>query len=611
MSKQVARLSLQWKLVGLISILLGLSLFSFFTMARNLVLEDKTSYIFDYSLSTVRSLSEPIHREIEATLETLTQAQTGAPRVRKNAVSYYLHSETTARAIDRTGIPSSPEELAFSPDQLAQLRSGSVIQVPQSGKFRLFGRVPQMLSKTMPWNSYLVEFQFDSTALEAGADTQVLLVTRSGDVLFESSLHFGDQAKTWLQDALPRILKFRDASGVQEARIGGTQFLMGYSPIASNEIVLMTFLDKEIAYKAAKNLEERSLVMAASILCIALALSLWLIRSATQTLRDLWAGTQQVAQGHFQLRLQTKNRFRDEVSDLAESFNQMSSKIEELLAETREKARMEKELETAQLIQGLFFPAPTLSNEHLFLSGQYLPASECAGDWWHYHQSGNHILFVAGDVTGHGVSAALITAAVHAVYQLVIQEFDLSRDPNTFLVEMLERMNQVVRPMSRGQSGMSLFAGILEQESGTLTYVNASHPPPLISGESPTGSPLKQFRTAKGGRCPALGSQERLNPEAATEDLAPGDTLILYTDGLTEVPVDAGLRFTKSGFYELLTHTLFESKTPTVLAERILSATLNQMPEETRKSRSDDITIITIQRTSSGSAAATPSADVA
>ena len=104
----------------------------------------------------------------------------------------------------------------------------------------------------------------------------------------------------------------------------------------------------------------------------------------------------------------------------------MAGKIDELMIQTAE---------TAQEVQARFFTQAKLQLDQLSLYGQYIPASECAGDGWHYAQVGDELLVVVGNATGHGVSAALVTAAAHAILLHKTQEFKERSQPKIDLKE--------------------------------------------------------------------------------------------------------------------------------------------------------------------------------
>src|SRR5207244_8208632 len=103
----------------------------------------------------------------------------------------------------------------------------------------------------------------------------------------------------------------------------------------------------------------------------------------------------------------------DEIGILGENFNFMADQLVVLLQQTAEKARLEQELEVARTIQETLVPPnDPVSNGFFKFACYFQPASQSGGDWWTWHQLvGDKVLVVIGDVTGHGVPSAMITAA--------------------------------------------------------------------------------------------------------------------------------------------------------------------------------------------------------
>ena len=103
----------------------------------------------------------------------------------------------------------------------------------------------------------------------------------------------------------------------------------------------------------------------------------------------------------------------------------------------KEKARLEKELEVAQLVQASFFPEDKIMTNAYELHSFYEPATECGGDWWGVIHLENKSIWMIADASGHGVPAALITAVANCckenLNQLLAKDPDFIKDPNDVL----------------------------------------------------------------------------------------------------------------------------------------------------------------------------------
>lgn len=133
----------------------------------------------------------------------------------------------------------------------------------------------------------------------------------------------------------------------------------------------------------------------------------------------------------------------DDLAIISRTFNQMLKKIDQLLLEKQEQARMEAELVTAREVQSTVLPRKSWSLNGSYLRGFYRSASECGGDMWYYVVNKDQIYILLADVTGHGVSAALITSVLRAGLPL------MCRDQNLTLEQMMGRLIMVGwRPLS-------------------------------------------------------------------------------------------------------------------------------------------------------------------
>lgn len=234
----------------------------------------------------------------------------------------------------------------------------------------------------------------------------------------------------------------------------------------------------------------------------------------------------QIARGDLEARVEVTST--DEIGMLAENFNFMTDQLVILLRETQEKAHMEKELEVARTIQETLVPPnDPVSTDFMEFAGYFQPASQCGGDWWTYHELvGEKTLIVIGDVTGHGVPSAMITATAKAAC-------DVARTINNndvTVTTLLEIMNDAIFQSAKRKFVMTCFASIIDPRTRTITYANAGHNFPYLfrqnEGRGEFGSLM-----IRGNR---LGDLKESKYESKTTKLAPGDLLIWYTDGIVE-----------------------------------------------------------------------------
>jgi serine phosphatase RsbU (regulator of sigma subunit) len=194
--------------------------------------------------------------------------------------------------------------------------------------------------------------------------------------------------------------------------------------------------------------------------------------------------------------------------------------------------RMADELLTAQAVQETLFPPPLASIDNVHIAGFYQPASECGGDWWFYHQTPGKIFFWIGDATGHGVSAALVTAAARSC-AAIIEERSI-----TSPAEILRLLNRSIYDTSKGKMMMTFFVGHLEIDSNTFTYANACHEPPIVIGPNTSRWDQLLFLDEVNGS--RLGQDLDSKYQETTVKISARSRLFFYTDGLTELTTTNG-----------------------------------------------------------------------
>lgn len=248
----------------------------------------------------------------------------------------------------------------------------------------------------------------------------------------------------------------------------------------------------------------------------------------SRPIRELTDSVERIAHGEFGERAVVDSD--DEIGVLARNFNYMAERIGVLLVETKEKATYEKELEVARVIQESLLPPSRLFERSGFeFMGFFKPASICGGDWWSYSEiADGKLLVLIGDVTGHGVSSAMITAAAKSCCDTLrhVTEGELTV---TFL---LEELNKTIYEAANRKFVMTFFATIIDPRARTITFSNAGHNFPLLFRARPLeGEPAIVPLVTRGNR---LGDVMESRFLERTVPYAPGDVLVWYTDGLTE-----------------------------------------------------------------------------
>jgi len=228
-------------------------------------------------------------------------------------------------------------------------------------------------------------------------------------------------------------------------------------------------------------------------------------------------------------------RSRDELQDIGESYNlllaNLRSYAHNLAAVTAEQERISTELGVAAQIQSAILPSTTelfsdeaskIDSDRLQLSARMIPAFEVGGDFYDFFTLGDQqVAVVIADVSGKGIPASLFMMIAKTLIKVAAQN---GEEPQ----EVLYRVNNLLSQHNDAAMFVTVFLGYLDLESGLLTYANAGHNPPLIKHA------IEPWETLQ---CPAsfvVGGLADTHYQQACVRLGAGDSLLLYTDGVTE-----------------------------------------------------------------------------
>jgi sigma-B regulation protein RsbU (phosphoserine phosphatase) len=286
---------------------------------------------------------------------------------------------------------------------------------------------------------------------------------------------------------------------------------------------------------------------------IALVIGVGLTRTITRSVAKLYEATQYINRGELSHRIQVKSK--DQLATLETSFNSMTASLERLLAEQKEKQRLENELAIAQEVQAQLFPREISQLESLEVHGFCRPARTVSGDYYDFLALNSHKLTLAvGDISGKGISAALLMATIHSAVRAYSLETAPASSvpvavgaaagsgmmlasgfpgPDISPSALLSLLNHQLYESTPMEKYATLFLGVYDGKSRTLTYSNGGHLPPIIM--SPDGS---IHRLQAGGM--VVGLFDNLSFEEASIPLKPGDIFLAYSDGVTEPENDFG-----------------------------------------------------------------------
>ncbi len=196
-----------------------------------------------------------------------------------------------------------------------------------------------------------------------------------------------------------------------------------------------------------------------------------------------------------------------------------------LYAENILQARMERELELASRMQNMLIPIELPNNQHLEVDAYYKPHHKVGGDYYDViHTSEQEFFFCMADISGKGISAALLMSNFQANLRAHLEH-------NTNLDELIQILNHKVELNTKGQNFITLFIGKYNLQNRTLEYINAGHNPPLLF----QAGDVSELDVG----CTLLGAFEELpSVKTGRVQMIKNSILLCYTDGISEIEND-------------------------------------------------------------------------
>jgi sigma-B regulation protein RsbU (phosphoserine phosphatase) len=333
----------------------------------------------------------------------------------------------------------------------------------------------------------------------------------------------------------------------------GDRAANGYIYVATRPSMLYATLFATLGDKA---LIWRDLLLAIAIFfgvieLAALYIGVRLSRSMTASVAELYQATEHVNRGDLSHRIQINGR--DQMAALEGSFNSMTGSLAKLIDEQKEKQRLENELSIAYEVQELLFPGEVTNLPSLEVHGVCIPARTVSGDYYDFIPLGtDRMVLAVGDISGKGISAALLMATVHAFVRAYSLEPEMVLIPAALQYEaesqgdsrmyyrgdgssesqlapamLMTTLNYQLYRSTPAAKYATMFLGCYDPNARVLKYCNAGHLPPIIVRASGEAFSLDINGTV-------VGLFDGVTYEESTVVMQPGDIFVAYSDGVTE-----------------------------------------------------------------------------
>jgi sigma-B regulation protein RsbU (phosphoserine phosphatase) len=300
-----------------------------------------------------------------------------------------------------------------------------------------------------------------------------------------------------------------------------------------------------------------------------------LTRQITKAIADLYHATQYVQSGDLTHRVRIERR--DQLGVLAESFNLMTGSISGLIEEQKKRQRLENEILIAREVQSQLFPHSMPKVPGVDIEAICKAARSVSGDYYDFIQlSPTHVAIALADISGKGISAALLMASLQAALR---SQLLTEGSETTSTAELVSRLNRHLVRNTGDDRFATFFIAVYDSAARTLRYTNAGHLPSfLISRDG-------ALHLSEGGM--VLGVVEDCCYDEGMVHVPENSILVAYSDGLVEPENVYGEEF---GIKRLQQAAVYvQASPPKVVAESLMTAAEEWAgtPEQ-----ADDMTVI-------------------
>lgn len=362
---------------------------------------------------------------------------------------------------------------------------------------------------------------------------------------------------------------------------------IAFARIPSTQWVLTVGIPPErVLDPVMQQLAHRAGFLLAGLAVIVLVLLLATIRF-TRPIEQLARAVRKLGEGTLDVEM-APVRGNDEIAQLARSFDSMTRQlrhhVELLTRESAARAKVDSELRIARQIQTDLLPStfpPFPDRREFDLHATNVAAREVAGDFYDFFftPSGELALVIA-DVSGKGIPAALLMAVTRTIIRNLV-------NAGLTPAAVMERTNQTLFEDSGSTLFVTAFLALYQPADGQLIYSNAGHPPPWLLQRSGALAPFGEVTGPLLGVC----AHGELGPyEQRTARLDIGQTLLLFTDGLTDARTPDGRMVSPQALERMLAR--IASRTPRQVCEGIVGA-LRKFQADVPY---DDLTLLAIRR---------------
>lgn len=437
------------------------------------------------------------------------------------------------------------KDLGMEPEALSvQWPDLMVIQI-DGEKFLAQSRQESLLARSQMISLWSLNSKVFSRLLGAKSSRSgnIYIMTREGRVIASTSSSI-TVANVAGRPLVQQFIRSPLTRGEMEFRASSGEEMFGFFyEIPRSNILLFSEVEKSAVVAAIYKALSQFLMILGGIIATTLLVMQLPLRRVTGPLKEMASLALKLGQGDFSVR--TSGSAFGELQILSNAFTTMTENliardesIRRLMREHDLKVRMEGELEIARQIQGNLLPDSKISRESgLEVEAIYLPAGECAGDWYSHHynpKSGESVLVIV-DVSGHGAGSSMFTAMIAGLFH----QYKERLEDHFPVVEFTQSANKVIGGLGKGAWHATMTIITHRKGSSKIDVLFAGHTPAFYYHGSDKTKASSVGKMLQKGSQP-LGLINDFQIVTGQYDFPSGSGLILYTDGLTEAKNRSG-----------------------------------------------------------------------
>ena len=361
----------------------------------------------------------------------------------------------------------------------------------------------------------------------------------------------------------------------------GKETVIYFKAMESNGWTFMIVWPAHEFMESQRSLEKMFAWMSVAGYVVMLLLIFVISTRVSRPLKELAVAANKMGQGDFDVAIPHLSG-RDEIAQFGWAFLNMRTSLKEHMEKQKDLDRIESELDFAKDIQIGFLSMDEKEegseDPYHELTPFLLPAKEVGGDFYDFFKlDDGRLCVVVGDVSGKGVPAALFMMVSRIVLRTMAQNLKS-------VVETFEKANYELAKRNRANMFVTVWMGIVDLKTGHVEFASAGHNPPVIRHKDGSA----EFAKSKAGV--VMAAMENSHYKMQTLELAPGDTLFLYTDGVTEATNEHNELFGNDRLLDALTHGGGKG------TKEMCRCVKRQIDAFTRKaSQFDDITMLAME----------------